>query len=301
VIIVPLISEALEAQAVSALHRLLDENRGRTIHHVKLDLAAVDRAIKGMIQGLYSVFMGEIDMEGCLSLGNYDYIHPTKVAALSLLIGKEADYSKAELVNLGTAALLQNIGYLFVPPHILANLDQSTEELSAEFIKHPEFGCQILRRHGDSASGIAETILQHHERWNGSGYPKGLKGEAISLSARIIAIAATYHALVSRLPHKEPYSPPEAAEYIAAYSGELFDPELVQLFIRNIPFYPKGVMVKLSTGETGIVANTNIGFIGRPIVRICYDRNGCEVPKPYDIDLSESEHQSKMVVEILEY
>jgi HD-GYP domain-containing protein (c-di-GMP phosphodiesterase class II) len=301
VIIVPLISEALEAQAVTVLHRLVDSNKGKTIHHVKLDLTTVDRVIKSMIQGLYSVFMGEIDLEGCLSLGNYDYIHPTKVVSLSLLIGKEADYSKSELVNLGMSALLQNIGYLFVPPNILASLDQSIEEKSAEFRKHPEYGSQILHRSGETYPEVAETILQHHERWNGSGYPRGLKGKEISLSARIIAIADTYHALVSRRPHKDPHSPPEAAEFITAYSGELFDPELVQLFIQNIPFYPKGVMVKLSTGETGIVTNTNIGYIGRPIIRICYDRNGCEVPKPYDIDLSKPEHQSKVVVEILEY
>ena len=116
-----------------------------------------------------------------------------------------------------------------------------------------------------------------------------------------MAITDAYHALVSRRPRQQLYSPPEAAEYIAAYSGELFEPELVQMFFRKIPFYPRGVMVKLSTGESGIVTNPNVGYVGRPVVRVCYGRDGLEVEKLYDMGLNESQHQDKVIVEILEY
>jgi len=262
---------------------------------------SVDRVAKAMVQGICSTFMGEINIEGSLSLANYDYIHPVKVAGLSLLIGKEAGYSRTDLMNLGMAALLQDIGYISVPTDILVNLSPTTEKDSLEFKGHPEFGHQLLCRYGDLNASVAEAVLQHCEMWNGTGFPRGLKGNKISAFACIIAVASAYHSLVSRRRGQQPYSPPEAAEFIVAYSGELFDPKLVQIFIENVPLYSKGVMVKLSSGEAGIVTDSNIGFIGRPIVRICYDRNGAEVEKPYDIDLADSEYQNKLVVETMEY
>lgn len=301
VIVVPLMSEEVEAQAVRLLHGLLDGNRGRTIEHVKLDMVSVDRVVKVMIQGFYSAFMGEVDSEGWLSVGNYDYVHPVKATGLSLLMGKEVGYDRADLASLGMASLLQNIGYTVLPQNILMNVDPTALETSPEFRKHPQLCSEIVGRHGVPDARVAEAILQHHERWNGTGYPQGLKGKEISPLARIILIASTYHALVSRRPHQEPYAPPEAAEYIAAYSGEIFDPELAQTFVRSVPFYPKGVMVKLSAGDTGIVTNTNVGYIGRPVVRVCYDRNGVEVTKPYDTDLTQPEHQDKLIAEVLDY
>jgi len=279
----------------------VDSNRGKKLEYVKIDLTQADRLIKEMAQGFYSVFMGEIDMAGCVSMGNYDYIHPVKATALSLLIGKEAGYAKADLVKLGMASLLQNIGYIMVPKNVLAGLDPSSEDASPQFRKHPELGRQIVLQSGDVDANVTEAIVQHHERWDGSGYPKGLKGEEISRYARIMAIAGTYHELVSQRPKQQPFSPPEAAEYVAAYSGELFDPELAQIFFRSIPFYSKGRTVKLSDGEVGIVVDANVGHIGRPLVRICYDRYEEEVETPYDIDLSSPEYQNRMIVQILDY
>jgi len=300
IIIVPSISEEVEAQAIRLLHRLVDSNRGKLIKHINLDLTEVDRLVKVMIQSIDSAFMGEINTEGCLSLGNYDYIHPVKVAGLCLFIGKKAGYNRAELVSLGMAALLQDIGYIQVPQHVLMNLQAADENKSPEYKAHPEAGYSILSESGVD-DGIAKVVLQHHERWDGSGYPAGLKGSQISPLSRIISIASSYYGLVSRRPGQEPFPPPDAAEYIAAYSGELFDPELAQTFVRSIPFYPKGILVKLSTGESGIVTEPNIGYIGRPQVRVCYDRSGEELSELYDIDLKEPEYQSRLVTDILEY
>jgi HD-GYP domain-containing protein (c-di-GMP phosphodiesterase class II) len=301
VIIVPLISEETEAHAVRLLHQLMDSNRGKLLEHIKLDVQAIDRVVKELIQDFYSVFMGEINIEGCLSLGNYDFIHPVKVAGLSILMGKQAGYSRAELNNLGIAALLQNIGYIGVSQGILTNLDPDAQEKSPEFRKHVETGYQILSRQRDLAPKVAEAVLHHHERWDGSGYPQKLKGSQISPFARIIAIASTYHALISRHRNQPAYPPPEAAEYISAYSGELFDPEMVQIFLRNVPFYPKGVSVKLNTGEIGIVTDSNIGYIGRTKVRVCYSRDNLELAKPVDVDLSLPENQSITIAQILDY
>jgi HD-GYP domain-containing protein (c-di-GMP phosphodiesterase class II) len=301
VIIVPLISEETEAHGVRLLHSLMDSNRGKLLEHIKVDLSSVDRSAKEMIQDFYSVFMGEINIEGCRSTGNYDYIHPVKVAGLAVLLGKRAGFSRPDLTLLAEAALLQNIGYVGVPQGILTNMDQEAQTASAEFRKHPEIGYQILTRQKEALDArVPQAVLQHHESWDGNGYPNKLTGTKISVFARIISIACKYHSLISTHRNQNAFTPPEAAEYISAYSGELFDPELVSVFMRNVPFYPKGISVRLNTGEIGIVTDPNIGYIGRTKVRVCYGRDMLEV-SPYDIDLSAPANQNMTIAEILNY
>ncbi len=301
VIIVPLISEETEAHAVRLLHRLMDSNRGKLLDLVKLDIPSVDRIIKEIIQDFYSVFMGEINVEGCLSPGNYDYIHPVKVAGLSILLGREAGFNRTDLTNLGMAALLQDIGYIGVPQGILTNLDPDAQNESPEFRKHVETGFKILRNQRDINPKVLEAVAHHHEMWDGSGYPQKLKGEKICAFARILAIGCAYHSLISTHRNQQAYTPPEAAEYISAYSGELFDPGFVRCFLKSVPFYPKGVSVKLNTGEIGIVTDSNLGYIGRTKVRVCYGRDNVEVPKPYDLDLSMPANQNLTIAQILDY
>lgn len=301
VIIVPMVSEELDALGVRLIHRLIDENRGKLIDHMNLDVVSLDRVAKSMMQGFYSAFMGEFNVEGCLSLANYDYIHPVKVAGLSMLIGKIAGLSKSDIVALGIASLLQDIGYLSIPPHVLVNLDEVDEKTGDEYKMHPEAGYQIILKLTHLDEKVAQAIQQHHERWNGSGFPCKLKGTNITHFARIIAITSTFYCLISRRAGRQPYSPPEAAEYLAAYSGEYFDPELVQIFLRNVALYPKGIMVKLNSGHVGFVTNANIGYIGRPTVRICYRRDNTELAQPYDVDLTQPEQQNTCITEIVDY
>jgi HD-GYP domain-containing protein (c-di-GMP phosphodiesterase class II) len=141
------------------------------------------------------------------------------------------------------------------------------------------------------------AIAQHHERWDGKGYPDGLKGHEISLYARILGIADTYISLRSRRPYRKALRPHEAIEFIIAYSSELFDPELVKIFARQIPQYPAGITVILSSGEGGVVSASNPGHVARPVVRVL-TVNGVPVREPYDLDLSDPEYQRKIIVEV---
>jgi HD-GYP domain-containing protein (c-di-GMP phosphodiesterase class II) len=301
VIIVPSISEETEAHAIRLLHKLMDSNRGVLLEHIKLDMASVDRVVKEIIQDSFNIFLGEINIEGCTSLGNYDFIHPVKTTSLSVLLGKKAGLSKNDLILMGKAALLMNIGYVSVSQGVLTTLNPEAQAASAEFRKHCETGAQLLKLQKDVDPRIVEGIAQHHEFWNGGGYPHKLKGKQISQYARIISVASSYHSLISCHRDQKPYSPPEAAEYISAYSGEYFDPDIVQIFMRNVPFYPKGVSVRLNNGEIGVVTDSNIGYIGRTNVRIFYSRDMLEVPKPYNVDLSKPENQHLTIAEILGY
>ena len=95
--------------------------------------------------------------------------------------------------------------------------------------------------------------------------------------------------------------PHEATEYIMAYAGEQFNPELVELFVRQVPCYSTGLTVRLNTKEIGIISDTNPGAIGKPVVRVIYDEDSGKVSKPYDIDLSQVDYQHKLITEVMDY
>ena len=116
---------------------------------------------------------------------------------------------------------------------------------------------------------------------------------------RIIAIADTYYELVSLRPDRPPYMPHEAVEFIIAFSGELFDPELVRIFSRLVPLYPTGTTVRLNSGEVGIISDANVGHIARPTVRVC--AMGRKLRRPYDMNLSQAKYQDRLVVEVDPY
>ncbi|MCH8815341.1 MAG: HD domain-containing protein [Chloroflexi bacterium] len=207
------------------------------------------------------------------------------------------------VVETGNAAVLMNIGYLALPPGTLDVDDFSltqgvaTGENMQQIRKHPDEAVAMLANSGLDV-GVVRAIREHHERWNGSGYPHGRKGDEISLTGQIVAIADVYHSLVSARSDRPAYKPHEAIEFIVAYSGELFSPALAQVFARRIPQYPAGVGVKLNTGEVAIVSNPNVGHIARPTVRICA-KEGKAVKKPYDLDLSLAENMRILITEVL--
>ncbi len=302
--VTPLMPARLEGDAARKLHALLDETNAIIKNNTgsqKININPVEKAIFSMVEQLFPVVIGEVNATGCFSLRDYNYVHPVQVVGLSLLMGRKTRYNETELTNLGVAAILENIGYVVLPLGMMDEPTSLTAIETHEVHQHSQYGYQILKEYASVAPEITRTVFEHHERWDGSGYPRGLKGSDISPYARILAITDTYYALASRRPHRQNYLPHEAIEFIMAYSGELFDPELVRLFTKLIPLYPTGVTVKLNTGETGIISDAKPGFIGRPTVRICSDKHLKELSKPYDMDLTESEHQHRLITDVVEY
>jgi HD-GYP domain-containing protein (c-di-GMP phosphodiesterase class II) len=267
----------------------------------KVETGPLEKAAYSFVGHFFPIVIGEPNPSGCFSLKDYDFVHPVQVAELSILLGRKLGFSQAELFELGLSALMENIGYLALPAGIMDEPTTLTSIEKHEISQHTQYGYQILGDYTDTPPSVVMTILDHHERWDGSGFPRGLKGEKISAFARIIGIADTYYALVSRRPHRQAYLPHEAIEFVMAYSGELFDPDMARLFSRVLPLYPTGVMVNLNTGEQGIVSNAQIGHVGRPVVRVCYDKDKQELKRPFDVDLTDSQHQHRLVAGVVEY
>lgn len=291
-----LFSADLEAKASQALNVLMVMQQGHTGGIPKGGLIGLVPPMNKLVSCLYPMLMGEADISGSYSLQGYQYIHPIKTAELAMVMARLAGAEKKELLTLGIAAALMNIGYMALRPGLLEQ-PRELEKAEWEVVKsHPGHSVEMLK---DAAltKDAMEAIAQHHERWDGKGYPRGLKGHEISLYARIIGIADTYIALRSRRPYRKALRPHEAIEFIIAYSGEMFDPELVKIFARQIPQYPAGITVILSSGEGGVVSASNPGHVARPVVRVL-TVNGVPVKEPYDIDLSDPELQRKIIVEV---
>jgi HD-GYP domain-containing protein (c-di-GMP phosphodiesterase class II) len=230
---------------------------------------------------------------------DYIFVHPVNVCILSILIGKEAKLKKAQLEELGMGALFHDIGRVRISEDILKKESHLTPEEFEAVKRHPVEGLEILLTFTKRIEEITRMVItQHHERYNGEGYPWGFSGNQISYFALIAAVADTYDALTTRRPYCRSFSPYEAVRRIATTTPSDFDPHVTRLFINTFSVYPPGCLVRLNTKETAIVIRTNKESVLRPIVRLILDKNGD--PLKEDIDINLLKEKKQFVLKVLE-
>ena len=163
-------------------------------------------------------------------------MHVIRMSHFSKLLALAAGYSPAWAEDLLNAAPMHDVGKIGIPDAVLRKPGPQDAAEWDTMRRHPEIGAEIIGEHPSGVLQLAREIaLAHHEKWDGSGYPRGLAGEAIPLSARIVAIADVFDALTTRRPYKEPWPVQEAMNHIAAQAGKHFDPALVALFAPLLP------------------------------------------------------------------
>ena len=161
--------------------------------------------------------------------------HVIRMSLYAHVIGKAYGLSDIDAYTLQLAAAMHDIGKIGIPDHILLKPGKYTDEEYEVMKSHPQYGAEILGEGDTELLKMARNIaLMHHEKWDGTGYPAGLKGEDIDLMARITAIADVFDALISSRPYKKGWPIEEAIEYIRDSAGSHFDPSLVPLFLNNI-------------------------------------------------------------------
>jgi diguanylate cyclase (GGDEF)-like protein/PAS domain S-box-containing protein len=160
-------------------------------------------------------------------------IHSQRVSEICRDIATAMGYTKESIEQIASTGLIHDIGKVGIHESILNSNKRLTEDEWRQVKEHPEIGYRILSSSLEFAE-IAEDVLEHHERWDGKGYPRGLSGKNISLNARIICLADAYDAMVSERPYKLMLSKQEAIEEIRYYSGKQFDPEIAEVFIEKV-------------------------------------------------------------------
>jgi len=221
---------------------------------------------------------------------HYIFAHSFNVALYTTALAMKAGFGEKELMEIGMGAMLHDVGKMSIPPEILQKPGPLTEDEFAIMKKHSEYGFEMLRRQDDIPLLAAHCAFQHHERIDGSGYPRGLKGEEIHPYAKLLAVCDVFDALTTQRAYRAPMLPHEATEILFAGAGTLYDQTCVEYLRDTIALYPLGMTVTLNTGEVGVVIDYNKGMPGRPIVRVLTDEAGQPLANPHEYDLSKKLH-----------
>ncbi|MDR0292579.1 MAG: HD-GYP domain-containing protein [Oscillospiraceae bacterium] len=263
-----IISEELRSNAVTAVRRLETDMVSGAANGFGAQIDAFAGFIDDIIESVLSnkdTIMNLVDLK---IFDEYTYQHSINVCVLSEVIGVAMGLDRAQLFNLGMTAILHDIGKFFIDKELLNKPGRLSDEEFDIIKKHPELGCDYLRRNFYYSSAIYIGVLQHHERYNGKGYPHGRAGSDIHIFARIISVADVYDAITSLRPYHEPVLPSEAHEYIMGNAGQHLDPDVAGIFIHKVAPFPEGSEVLLSNGLRGVVYRNHPEFMSRPLIKL---------------------------------
>lgn len=256
-----LISSQNELKAASTLKQ---KNNAILRSNYIQDLNKLAQTLIDEILSKTSTMINLVDIK---TMDDYTYEHSLNVAVLSLVLGVQLKLNRKDLVDLTVGAILHDIGKVMINPNVLTN-NNRTEEEEEVYKEHTTEGYKYLKEYYHLSGRCRIIAFQHHERWDGTGFPRGTAEENIHKFARIVAITDTYDRLTSN-PYQEKMIPPnEAIEYIMASGGQHFDFELANLFVRKVNPYAVGSLVLLSNGEKAVVTADNINYPLRPVVKI---------------------------------
>ncbi len=206
--------------------------------------------------------------------GEEMYFHSLNVTMLSLMAARDLRLPAEVIGPLGMGALFHDIGRKEIPNRILMKLEPLTQAERHLYEMHCQYGVEMGQRLG-FAPPVLAIIREHHEMFDGSGYPQKLKGEAIGLLSRIVALANYYDELCNPVNLAGALTPHEALSLMFAKLRSKFDPKLLQVFIRCLGVYPPGTIVQLSNGVIGMVATVNTQKPMKPML-VVYD---ADIPK----------------------
>ena len=206
-----------------------------TFNFMSLELARYDGENKELIERLEKGYVQTIVAlaNSIDSKDRYTRGHSQRVGDLAMEVGKELGLDGKALDDLRYGGILHDIGKIGAPEHILLKKERLTDDEMKVMREHPKVGAQIVAPVGFLA-GVLPAVESHHERWDGAGYPKGLKGEDIPLIARIVTAADTWDACTSTRPYSKAMGNGEAIEVIRNLSGAQLDPKVAQALIRII-------------------------------------------------------------------
>jgi len=228
------------------------------------------------------------------------FTHSLNVAMLSAVTAVAVGTrEKNDLEILVLGALLHDLGKLLVPKNVLDKVGTLTIEEEEIFQSHTQCGFEILRRDSKIPLFVAHIAFQHHEQFNGQGYPRQLAGASMLPLARIVSIANAYDNLIADKPGQPGLKMHVAYETIVSGVNTLFEPETAKCFLSRIALYPVGTMVRVTTGQIGVVIAVTPQLQHRPIIKLLTDQSDELLFEPEELDLADFDNQTVFIQEIL--
>jgi putative nucleotidyltransferase with HDIG domain len=233
-----------------------------------------------------SVFSDPHAILGLTMIKNYDnylYNHSVNVSIMALSLAKAMGLGEEDVRAVGIGALLHDIGKTGVSEQIIRKPGGLSSEEWDKIKQHPQLGSNIIKRMEGIDATIGRLIYEHHIKFDHSGYPETV--DSLHPLSQVITICDAYDALTTLRVYQKPHDPVEAIKVMSNFSGRHFNPDMLKTFMDMMGLYPVGTMVRLTTGEIGVVTRLNEGTPDRPVVKILYGEDGTEVASSFEADL----------------
>jgi len=247
--------------------------------------------IVNKISLLVGKYKNEIISQMALSNKDYDYntTHSINTTIISIIGGKEYGLADNEIELLGISALLHDIGMIKVPSDILNKTNKLSDEEYKIIKAHPVTAFKNMNKTNIFNSAVLDAILQHHEQFNGNGYPRKLTGEKINLYARFLAVSDAFEAQISYRSYRKSKTGYLAMKSVLAEASNKFDPKVLRAFLNAFSIYPPGTIVQLNDNSIGTVISINQDAPLRPKIKILIDKFGDRIFENIIKDLKEDE------------
>lgn len=284
-------ASTIEKAATNAINRVLDGVRqGKS-----LDVPQLEQVVDPLVD---SVLRNADAMSWLIRIrqtDEYVYQHSIGTSVWAVVFGRHLGFDKEMLNAVGLGGMLLDIGKTRLPGELLRKPGPLTEDERLLVYKHVEYGLDILRESGDADPRVEIMLATHHERNDGSGYPKGLESTDIPVLGRLAGIVDSYDAMVSKRPYAEPRSTFSAMRELQRMGGERFQKEMVDQFVQAVGMFPTGSLVELNTGEVAVVTAQNNYQRLRPEVMIILDRDKelCDDFRTIDLRLNTDDELGK--------
>lgn len=271
-----------------------------TMNQIRMGKVPQSKEIVRVTDEMTELVMSNRDaMFGMTMIKNYDnylFNHSVNVSILSIALGQNMNYQKADIHIVGMAGLLHDIGKTEVAEDIIKKPAGLSGEEWETIKQHPVLGSRIIEKMEGLARLVGRIIYEHHIRYDHSGYPH--TESTLHPLSMIVTVADAYDALTTLRVYQRPHHPVEAIKVMNSLSGKHFDPNTLKTFIGMIGFYPVGTVVRLSTNDIAIVIKINPANGLYPTVKVVYGGDGKQIDKPYEIDLSAGDAPPSIVAPI---
>jgi HD-GYP domain-containing protein (c-di-GMP phosphodiesterase class II) len=269
-------------EAVTETRRLLRSFLNNGELDVKTGISVVENVIESVLRNVNALQA----VSKLRSQDDYTFSHCVNVSMLTVMFIRHLDNGEGSLLEAGLAGFFHDLGKIRMPETILNAPRQLTRHEFSIMQRHPQIGHDYLKEIPEFSENIRLAALEHHERANGEGYPQAKNGASISRLGKITAIIDVYDALSSRRVYKKPILPHRVLGIMYGMRDKDLDSELTEHFIRCMGIYPAGSVVRLSSGETGIVTRVNYSSPLRPEVLLVRDEQDRDIIPCRSVDLT---------------
>lgn len=282
-VIQDVVEESTRREAVAFIKESMDNYTSMEF----LNTAEAIAIVNGILDEILSLDDILVNLMDIKLRDMYTYSHCVNVCILSIITGIKLNLSLDQLKELGVGALLHDIGKIMIPQEILLK-KAALSSVEYEVIKEHSFhGYKILKKLPLISEASARVALEHHERFDGKGYPSGLHNDQIHIYSRIVAITDIFDSLTSDRIYRKKISVNTAIEYLTVIASPTLDSQVLNCFIQFIPPYPVGTGVILNNGEKGVVINLNKYYPTRPVVRVVFNSDGSKKTFYEEVNLAE--------------